>query len=248
MSCSGKRRPAAQSALHSNEFVTALWARLPSGRRSACRPALRPGHPTWEALETNGDVGGASNARHRSIIPFMWISLAGKGARRSLLGKSFGLRVLAAKGNGPPTHALIHSDSASLAATLLDWVKAHHELAIRFGRGVHNFTFILALKVGNQRCGAISFMVDDGNGLKGYLQFAELLKFQPFDAVEHRSELMHRFRAIDPTMDADNLERYPTFRAELLADAARLERFQDTVRWIMEMLRWPESASTGRTC
>jgi hypothetical protein len=129
------------------------------------------------------------------------------------------------------------TEQMQAARQILDWSKARG-LFLRWGRGEAVGTCYVSLK--NQ--GAHSPF---GLWSNGYveLHLGYLARFPPFDSPQKRSEWLGRLNAIPGVRVSDTeTGKFPHFPLVALTNVIALERFLETVAWVMDEI---ELASAG---
>ncbi|MBA1147488.1 hypothetical protein H0Z60_10535 [Ectothiorhodospiraceae bacterium WFHF3C12] len=127
------------------------------------------------------------------------------------------------------------NEGASNIKAIIRWTEEHTGVHANFGKGAYYPTLYLTVDTAAGTCRVITLGVFQ-DGLGGHIDFAQLLRFPPFDEVEARRELQRRFLAIDPNIDPTNLDRSPTFSCQRLSRKESFDRFTGAIDWLAKKL------------
>lgn len=106
---------------------------------------------------------------------------------------------------------------------------------MRFGRGASP-TVGLAVRSGGRDRTVLYFGPNERGQLTGYLSFGFLMRTTAFESEEARRELQRRFVEIDPAIDRENIERFPSFSAEHLLEEGRRKQLESLLTWVAQQV------------
>lgn len=136
------------------------------------------------------------------------------------------------------------ADAADLVRELADWAARQESIRIRFGRGANPTVGFAVREDGRDRT-VLYFGPNERGELTGYISFGFLIRTTAFESEEARRELQRRVVEIDPEIDRDNIERFPSFSAEHLLEDDKRKRFESVLTWVAEQVAADEHAPSG---
>jgi hypothetical protein len=130
-------------------------------------------------------------------------------------------------------------EAVKVAQSIVEWIRPL-VTRIGFGRGAEMGSIVPVLELERGRAkGGLNvhfFVLWTYGQVEMYFQW--LKTKPPFDDNANRLELLRRINEIDGVaLPEDAIERRPSIRLEVLADPARLKKFEDAVEWGLEMIR-----------
>lgn len=124
------------------------------------------------------------------------------------------------------------------ARKLLAWASSHAS-RVWWGEGQVNGSFIPVFERDIPKTLAFAVYTNNPGG-KPYVQlyFQSLAKRAPFDSPEKRLELLQRLNSIPGvSIPAEMVDRWPSIPLAVLANEAALDRFLDTIEWLIGEVR-----------